>query len=137
FPPLALGGTAALDASVVLLVGVLLACYSVGAWTNGREAALGGIGVGALIGLAVLRQPTDPLAARDIASASLLLGGAWLIGIVVREVRVARGHPLLYAGTRTATDDAGVLSLEHQGIARELRDVIERSLSVVVLQARA
>ena len=137
FPPLALGGTGPLDASLVLLAGVLLACYSVGAWTNGREAALGGLGVGALIGLAVLRQPTDPLAARDIATVLLLLGGAWLIGIVVREVRVARGHPLLSAGPRTAAEDVGVLSPEHQGIARELRDVIERSLSVVVLQARA
>lgn len=137
FPPLALGGTGPLDASLVLLAGAVLACYSVGAWTNGREAALGGLGVGALIGLAVLRQPTDPLAARDIATVLLLLGGAWLIGIVVREVRVARGHPLLSARTGTAADDVGVLSPEHQGIARELRDVIESSLSVVVLQARA
>jgi signal transduction histidine kinase len=137
FPPLAVGGVGPLDASLVLLAGVLLACYSVGAWTNGRAAALGGLGVGALIGLVVLRQPTDPIAARDIATACLLLGGAWLVGIVVREIRVARGHPLLSAGSRTAADDGDVLAPEHQDIARELRDLIERSLSVVVLQARA
>jgi signal transduction histidine kinase len=136
-PALALAGTGAVDASVVLLAGLLLACYSVGAWSSGRAAALGGLGVGALVGLTVLRTPTDPPAARDIATASLLFGGAWLLGLVVREVRVARGHPLLAAESRARSDDDGVLAPEHQGIAREIRDVVERSLSVVVLQARA
>jgi hypothetical protein len=137
FPPLALSGTGPLGVSLILLAGLLLACYSVGAWTGGRSAAIGGLGIGGLVGLAVLRTPTDPLVARDIATPLLVLGGAWLVGLVVREIRVARGHPLTRADGRPQPDDDGVLSAEHQGIAREIRDVIERSLSVVVLQARA
>jgi signal transduction histidine kinase len=137
FPPLALAGTGPPDASLVLLVGLLLACYSAGAWTGGRSAAIGGLGVGALVGLAVLRTPSDTPEARDIASNLLLLGGAWLVGLVVREVRVARGHPLTRAATRSGVGEEGGLAPAHQEIAREIRDVIERSLSVVVLQARA
>ena len=137
FPPLALAGTGPLDASAVLLAGLLLACYSVGAWTVGRSAAIGGLGVGALIGLAVLRQPGSPAAARDIATALLLLGGAWLIGLAAREVRLARGHPRLRRADGSQDDGTTHLSAEHHELAREIRDVIERSLSVVVLQARA
>ena len=53
------------------------------------------------------------------------------------DIRAAndRGHPLLHAASGRLGDDEGGLSPEHQGIARELRDVVERSLSVVVLQA--
>ena len=100
------GPTAAagsLDASVVMLAGLLLACYSVGAWTSDRSAAVGGLGVGVLVGLTMLRTPVPPPEARDIATALLVLGGAWLVGLVVRQVRVARGHPLTRRATVGAT----------------------------------
>ena len=137
FPALALAGTGQLDASLSLLAGLLLACYSAGAWTSGRTASIAGLGVGGLIGLAVLRQPSAPPTPRDIATALLLLGGAWLAGLAAREVRVGRGHPRLAGNAGRSTDDGDTLAPEHLELAREIRDVIERSLSVVVLQARS
>ena len=137
FPALLLAGTGPLDASLILLVGLLLACYSAGAWSSGRTASVAGIGVGALIGLAVLRQPSTPPTTRDIATVLLLLGGAWLIGLAAREIRVGRGDPRLSATRARGADEGDALSPEHLEVAREIRDVIERSLSVVVLQARS
>jgi signal transduction histidine kinase len=137
FLPLALSGTGALDASVAMLLGLVITCYSVGAWAGGRSAAIGALGVGAIVGLAVLRAPVSPPAARDVGTALLLLGGAWLIGLAAREVRLARGHPLVRRADRHPTDDGSALAPELQEVAREIRDIVERSLSVVVLQARA
>lgn len=137
FMPLAIGGVAPLGSTAMLLGGLLLTCYSAGAWTSGRSAAIGGLGVGALVGIAVLREAGEPVAARAIATPSLLLAGAWLVGLAAREIRIGSGHPRLSGTGARGTDGTDRLSPEHQETAREIRDVIERSLSVVVLQARA
>jgi glucose-6-phosphate-specific signal transduction histidine kinase len=137
FVALGLAGHLALAASWSLLAGVLLAAYSVGAWAGGRAGQVGTLGVGALAGLAVLRTPGPRLEAREVAVPVFALVGAWLLGLAVRSLRVGRGDarivgPADWERAAGTPDSAG-----RDDTVRELRDVIERSMSAVVLQARS
>jgi len=133
---LSLAGHGRLDGSPILLAGVLLAVYSTGAWAGGRAGQVGALGVGALAGLAVLRTSTDGIEAREVALPAFLLIGTWLLGLAARSLRAGRGDPRV----RAAVDweqAAGVPdSAGRDETVRELRDVIERSMSAVILQAR-
>jgi len=131
-------GRGQVDAVTTLLLGLVLAAYSVGAWSGGRAAVIGALGVGALTGLLVLRGGSQPVEAREIAGPVLVLWGPWLIGLAVRRLRVARrddrvGRPREWAwsGDGMAPDSAG-----RDDTVRELREVIERAMSTVILRAR-
>ncbi len=131
-----LAGRGSLDASWSLLAGLLLAVYSTGAWAGGRAGQVGALGVGLLVGLTVLRSAGDALEARTLAVPAIVLIGAWLLGLAARSLRLGRGEArrgdgLDWQGLAAAPDSAG-----RDETVRELRDVVERSMSAAVLQAR-
>jgi len=135
---LTLMGRAQVDAVLTLALGLVLAAYSVGAWSGGRATVYGALGVGALTGLLILRGGSDPLEAREIAGPVLLLWAPWLVGQSVRRIRVARGDERV--GSMSAWDwsdgQAVPDSAGRDDTVRELRDVVERAFSTIVLQAR-
>jgi signal transduction histidine kinase len=136
FVALGLAGRQSLEASWSLLAGVILAAYSTGAWAGGRAGQVGALGVGALAGLAVLRSASDALQPRELALPPILLMGAWLLGLAARSLRAGRGDgrvraPIDWETAAGVPDSAG-----RDETVRELRDVIERSMSAVILQAR-
>ena len=131
-------GRGQVDAVTTLLLGLVLAAYSVGAWSGGRAAVIGALGVGALTGLLVLRGGSQPVEAREIAGPVLVLWGPWLIGLAVRRLRVARrddrvgrAREWAWSGDGMAPDSAG-----RDDTVRELREVIERAMSTIILRAR-
>ncbi len=137
FVALALAGRMPFAASWSLLAGVILAVYSVGAWAGGRAGQVGALGVGAMAGLAVLRTPGPGLEAREVALPVFVLVGAWLLGLAMRNLRVGRGDERV-AGSVDWEMATGVPdSVGRDETVRELRDVIERSMSAVVLQSRS
>ena len=86
----------------------------------------------------MLRGGSDPLEAREIAGPVLVLWGPWLVGLAVRRMRVARGDGRVdgvrewaWSGDYGAPDSAG-----RDDTVRELRDVIERAMSTIILQER-
>ena len=137
FVALGLAGHLALADSWSLLAGVLLAVYSVGAWAGGRAGQVGALGVGALAGLAVLRTPGPGLEARDVALPVFVLVGAWLLGLAMRSLRAGRGDERVTGGVDWETAAGVPDSVGRDDTVRELRDVIERSMSAVVLQSRS
>ncbi len=123
---------------VTLAVGLGLCAYSVGAWSGGRAALIGALGVGLLTGLLVLRGGSDPLEPREIAGPVLLLWGPWLLGQAVRRLRISRRDERV-GGVREWAWHDGYAAPDSAGrdeTVRELRDVIERALSTIVLRAR-
>jgi signal transduction histidine kinase len=136
FLALGLAGRLSLTSSWSLLAGVVLAVYSTGAWAGGRAGQVGALGVGALAGLAMVRTPGPGLEARDVAWPVFVLVGAWLLGLAVRSLRVGRSDDRI-VGQLDWEAAAGVPdSAGRDDTVRELRDVIERSMSAVVLQSR-
>ncbi len=131
-------GRAQLDAVVTLLLGLALCAYSLGAWSGGQAATVGALGLGALTGLLVIRGGSEPIEAREVAGPVLLLWGPWILGQAVRRLRLARGDERVrgsrawtWSDGRAAPDSAG-----RDETVRELRDVLERAFSTIVLQAR-
>jgi signal transduction histidine kinase len=137
FVALAVTGGGRLDASPVLLAGLLLACWSVAAWSSGRVALVGALGVGLLVGASALRVAEVPMLPRDVALPASLLGGAWLLGLVARSMRAARGDERVIGGTGWDAPRAVVSLAARDQAVRELRDTVERTMSVVILQSRA
>jgi signal transduction histidine kinase len=137
YPVLLLAGQVPLDASWALLVGVLLAVYSSAAWAGGRAAQVGALGVGALGGLLVLRAAGDGLEPREVAVPVVLVVGAWALGLAVRSVRMDRGDERVRGAPDWELAAATPESAVRDETVRELRDVIERAMSAVVLQARS
>lgn len=133
---LVLSGAAALDSNMALLVGLVLAVYSVGAWAGGRAGQVGAVGVGGLLGLAVLRVSTGVAEPRDIAAAVVLLGGAWAVGLAVRSLRAGRGDERVVGEVDWEAEAAVSDWTGRDETVRELRDVVERAMSAVILQAR-
>jgi hypothetical protein len=129
-------GRGPLDGIATLALGLALAAYSVGAWAGGRSGQVGAVLVGALIGLAVLRATAGVAASRDLAAPVLLLLGAWLLGLAARSIRAARGDTRVLGGVDWEAESTLPGSAGHDATVRELRNVIERSMSAVVLQTR-
>jgi hypothetical protein len=138
FVALALLGRGSVDASASLLLGLLLMAYSVGAWSGGQAALVGALGIGALAGLVVLREATATVEAQIIAAPVVKLFGPWLVGVLMRGVRARRGDPRVtserrfsFGRGRPMPDSAG-----RDETVRELREVVERAMSTVVMGAR-
>lgn len=136
FGTFALLGRGAFDLSTSLMLGVALAAYSVGAWAGGRSGQIGALGVGALAGLAVMRASDGTVEPRDLAGPVFVLIGAWLIGLAMRSLRAARGDERVTGELDWESDVAAPDSAGRDDTVRELRDVIERAMSAVILQAR-
>lgn len=131
-------GRAQLDVVLTVGLGLALTAYSVGAWSGGLAATYGALGVGALTGLLLLRAGSAPLEAREIAGPVLILWGPWLLGQAARRFRVARHdervgdvRPGAWFDGHAVPDSAG-----RDDTVRELRDVLERAFSTIVLRAR-
>jgi hypothetical protein len=75
FVALTLLGRGSLDGITTLTVGVVLAAYSVGAWSGGRTGQVGALGVGVLVGLAIIRASGGTLEPRDVAAPVLFIIG--------------------------------------------------------------
>lgn len=136
FVALALLGRGSIDDLTTVLVGLVIMAYSVGAWSGGIAALVGTLGLGALAGLAVMRVGSAPIEARDAAAPVLVLFAPWLVGVAARALRGRRGDPRVAAspGIRKwarASTGAGA-----DDRVRELRELIERDLSIVILEAR-
>jgi hypothetical protein len=130
-------GRGAFEATTTLVLGAALCAYSVGAWSGGRAAVIGALGVGALVGLLVLRSSSATLEPREIAGPVFVLSGAWVLGLLVRSSRISRRDPRVSAGFEwTTSGDRAPDSAGRDDTVRELREVIERATSTVILHAR-
>lgn len=136
FGVLALFGRGQLDALTSLLLGLLLMSYSVGAWAGGRVGQVGALGIGGLAGLAALRAAGGTAEPRDLAAPVFLLVGAWLLGLAVRSIRADRDDERVVGGVDWESEAAAPDSVGRDDLVRELRDVIERAMSAVVLRNR-
>lgn len=134
---LIVGGRAAIDANGVLLLGLLLAAYSVGAWAGGRTGQIGAVAVGGLVGVIVVRSSTGTPDPSDIAISVLILVGAWLIGLAQRSLRAGRGDPRVVGDVDWEADAAVPDSAGRDDAVREIREVVERAMSAVILQVRS
>jgi signal transduction histidine kinase len=133
---LLLAGHGRMDVSYILAAGLMLATYSVGAWADGRSGLVGAAGVGGIAGLAVLRVTDDVLLPREAALPIVLLVGPWVAGLAMRSLRVARGDERVAGDVEWAS--AGTMDAAgRDDTVRQIRDTVERSMSAVILQARA
>jgi glucose-6-phosphate-specific signal transduction histidine kinase len=129
-------GQGTLDEVATLAVGVVLTAYSVGAWAGGRVGQVGALGVGGLAGLAVLRASDGLAEPRELAAPVLFIIGAWLLGLGARSFRVARDDERVVGQVDWEAEVAATESVGRDDTVRELRDVVERAMSAVILQAR-
>ena len=136
FVVLALMGRGQLDGLTSLLVGLVLAAYSVGAWAGGRAGQIGALGVGALAGLSVIRAAGATPEPRELAAPLFVLVGSWLLGLAIRSVRAGRGDVRINGELDWEAGVAAPDSAGRDDTVRELRDVIERAMSAVILQSR-
>ncbi|MFV2063043.1 MAG: sensor histidine kinase [Chloroflexota bacterium] len=133
---LVLTGSGQLDAILSLLAGLALASYSVGAWAGGRAGQVGALAVGGLAGVAVVRTSTGAPEPRDIAAVLVLFVGAWLLGLAVRSLRAGRGDRRVIGAVDWEAASGAPDSDGRDDIVREIRDVVERSMSAVITQSR-
>ena len=129
-------GRAGDEAFYSLLAGLLLTAYSVGAWAGGRSGQVGALGVGALLGLLTIRSFEGRLEAEVHVAPALSLLGAWSLGLAVRSIRAGRGDERVVGGLDWEAGVAVPDSAGRDDTVRELRDVIERAMSAVVLHSR-
>jgi len=128
----AVAPTAPVDGPVAVILAMVVATYSVGAHTTGRDAVVGMIGVGLLIVVAVAKDLGPDAELSDVAVPTLIVGMPWLAGVSVRsrqerEAAVERGR----------LDQASAAVAEERArIARELHDAVAHAIGIIVLQAR-
>jgi len=109
---------------------VLVALYSAGAHTTGRQAWIGG-GAAVLFAVVALIEDPQGVYLGGVLFFTLLFGAPWLAGMVVQRRRTSE------ARMRHERDAAEAAIVEERArIARELHDVVAHAISVIVLQAR-
>ena len=129
-------GRAGDEAFYSLLAGLLLTAYSVGAWAGGRSGQLGALGVGVTLGLLTIRTFEGRLEAQVHVAPALSLLGAWSLGLALRSIRAGRGDERVVGDLDWEAGVAAPDSAGRDDTVRELRDVIERAMSAVVLHTR-
>ncbi len=119
-----------------MLAGLLLTAYSVGAWAGGRSGQVGALGVGVMLGLLTIRTFEGRLEAQVHVAPALSLLGAWSLGLALRSIRAGRGDERVVGDLDWEAGVAVPDSAGRDDTVRELRDVIERAMSAVVLHTR-
>jgi signal transduction histidine kinase len=126
---------AVLDAATTSAIAVVVAVYSVGVHTERVRAAVGGLGVAALIAANAAGQ----FSLGDLLFIAMIVGGAWLAGRAMRyrreRERTLERRTVDLEREREEKARAAVAE-ERVRIARELHDVVAHAISVIVLQAR-
>jgi signal transduction histidine kinase len=117
--------------SGAFLFGIVLALYSCGRYTHGREAAVGIALTLAAVPLAAI-EPSQPFSVADLPFFIVFFGGPWVAGRVIRH-RQERERDLVLERDVKARE---AVIEERARIARELHDVVAHAISVIVLQAR-
>jgi signal transduction histidine kinase len=124
-----------LDEATTPAIAVVVAVYSVGAHTERVRAAVGGLGVAALIAANAAGQ----FSLGDLLFIATIVGGAWLAGRAIRyrreRERVLVRLTVDLEHEREEKARAAVAE-ERVRIARELHDIVAHAISVIVLQAR-
>ena len=128
----ALTVTEPIDAPLAFVIALTVATYSVGADTTGRAAVIGGIGVGVLVAIAVVKDLGADSEINDVAVPALILGMPWLAGLSLRS---RREREAALERLRVEHENAAVAD-ERARIARDLHDAVAHSMGVIVLQAR-
>lgn len=127
------------QSTFVLVLGLLVGVYSLGAYATPRNALVGiavTAGAAAVFEFSTFVDKTPA----DVAVPILLLAGAWVAGKQVQRQRQRAGEleqrTELLARTRQLEVDAAVAA-ERTRIARELHDVVAHAISVMGIQAGA
>lgn len=127
------------QSTFVLLLGLLVATYSVAAHATSRNALIGA-GVVVLAAVAFESVTFVDKALADVVVPVLFLAGVWVVGREVhrqrQSAREAAAHSELLARTHQLETDAAVAA-ERTRIARELHDVVAHAISVMGVQAGA
>ena len=120
-----------------LLIVLVIAFYSLGAWLEPRRSAPR---AAASLAAIVVLVDWDGWRLDDVVFVTLVYGGAWLVGTLVRRPR-QRAHELerrtADLETRQAEAARQAVDQERARIARELHDVVAHSVSVMTIQAGA
>jgi signal transduction histidine kinase len=131
-------GRSSLGDSPIVAAGVLLTSYSVAAWSSGRAALVGALVVGSLAGLEVLRSTGATPLPREAALPAALIVGSWALGLAMRSIRAERGDERVIGGAGWESGlDVGGDPVARDALVRDLRDLIEGSMSTVILRSRA
>lgn len=135
-----------LDAeSLAFVVMYLVAHYSLGRWTTGRDAWLGVVLVLAsmvMFGIGDAASNDTSLSEVSLGAIAFtvgFVGGPWAAGLAIRlrlerESELGAENQRLQAEQEEATRRA--VEAERATIARELHDVVSHAISVTVLQSR-
>ena len=128
------------QAPFVVFVGSVLAAYSIGAHTGGRERwiALGtmfAVGVPFMIG-----ADHRGMAAGDTLGPIAWLTGSWAVGVIIRGRRLRTAeleHLTAELARQHDLQARAAVAVERGRIARELHDVVAHNVSMMVVQAGA
>jgi signal transduction histidine kinase len=124
--------------SVFFVFVFVFALYSFGANARGRRAWAAAVLIPFAIG-AFVTDDGDPFHWGDIVFATLIIGGPWGAGLMMR-VRRERERSLTLRTVELERDRdeqaRAAVAEERTRIARELHDVVAHAISVVVVQAR-
>lgn len=122
------------DNDLASVLAVLVATYSVAAYSPTGSALLGAVAAYAVLAATALHGLSG------LVWALVLVGGAWLASWALRSRRLETVAALEHARTIEEQHEAAVLQAsteERTRIARELHDVVSHAVSVIVVQAGA
>lgn len=127
------------QSTFVLLLGLLVATYSLAAQATSRNALIGA-GVVAVAAVVFQSLTFVEKSLVDVVVPTLFLAAAWIVGKEVHRqrkwAREAAEHADLTARTHQLETSAAVAA-ERNRIARELHDVVAHAISVMGIQAAA
>jgi signal transduction histidine kinase len=109
---------------------VVVAVYSAAAHTGGLRVVVAGVLSGAVAIGALVGDPEE-LNVAAVVFISLVVGGPWVAGRIVRRRRLGEAR----LEREKASAEAAIVE-ERARIARELHDAVAHAISVIVLQAR-
>ena len=120
---------------LALALVLVVAVYSVGAHTSGRQAVVGALLVAGLSLTGTIADANEGTVTDLVGNAIFfftIFGGLWLAGRAIRRRRFRERELIVERDVSTRA----AVAEERARIARELHDVVAHAISVIVLQAR-